>query len=166
MQQPRPHVTELAKPKTKLDRLVKAYVELGNEFRDLDNPVLEKLAAPFLSVTNWLDEVNAKAKRSALVGGLEQGLREVPTILTSSNLPVDVQRLAFKAYYHVVEKNIDGFFIKDLEKREKIVARGKIKSENEFYLIRNRVDEIEGEASFKIELSVLYKLIDDYEKIA
>ena len=46
------------------------------------------------------------------------------------------------------------------------MARGKIKSENEFYLIRNRVDEIEGEASFKIELSVLYKLIDDYEKIA
>jgi len=166
MQQSRPLVTDLAKPKTKLDKLVLVYLELGNELRKFDNPTLEKWTAPLLSIEKWREEMILKAKPSMIVAGLEQGLREVPEILASCNLPNDIQQMAFKAYYHVVESHVDGFFIKDREKREKIVTRGKIKNEKEFYLIRNRVDEIEREPSYETELSILYKLLDDFEKIA
>lgn len=108
-----------------------------------------------------LHESNPPVKRSALVAGLEQGLRETPLML--STLPEAQRRSALKTFRRVVESNAPGFFEKDREALGKIVARGKIKNESEWYLIRHRVDEIEGDASQALELSQLYSLMDAYE---
>jgi len=103
-------------------------------------------------------------KRSALVAGLEQGLREIPLLL--SDLPEVERRLALKTFRRVVESNTAGFFKRDQEALDKIVARGKIKNEGEWYLIRHRVDEIEGNSPQSPQLTALYKLIVAYENTA
>lgn len=103
-------------------------------------------------------------KRSAFVAGLEQGLREIPSLL--SELPEVERRLALKTLSRVVESMVPGFFEKNRETLGKIVARGKIKNEDEWYLIRHCVDEIEGDSSQLLRLAELYKLIDNYENIA
>ena len=103
-----------------------------------------------------LSEAKPGVNRSALVAGLEQGLRETPLVLAS--LPEMERNSALKTFRRVVQSNIPSFFEKEREAREKVIARGKLKNENEWYLLRHRVDELEGNAAQVTELAELYKL--------
>jgi len=161
-------VISQSRPITRFEKLAEAYAQLGLEFRDIGNVKLVELVDTWnksLSQMHSMLIVNKPpVKRSALVAGLEQGLREIPSLL--SELPEVERRLALKTFRRVVESNAPGFFERDREALDKIVARGKIKNEGEWYLIRHRVDEIEGDSSQSSQLAVLYKLIDTYENAA
>ena len=156
-------------PTTRFEKLAEAYAQLGAEFRNLGNATLVEIAdtwAKALSqMHSMLSENNPPVKRSALVAGLEQGLRETPLVLLST-LPEAQRRMALKTFRRIVESNVPGFFEKDRETLNKIVSRRKIKNEGEWYLIRHRVDEIEGDASHASELAQLYKLMEAYESAA
>ncbi|MFK3866282.1 MULTISPECIES: hypothetical protein [Pseudoalteromonas] len=43
------------------------------------------------------------------------------------------------------------------------MAKGKIKNENEWHLVRHRVDEIEGQSNNDAELEVLNELLGQLE---
>ena len=157
-----------SRPRTRFENLVEVYAQLGAEFRHLGNAKLVDIADAWANslsqMHSMLRESNPPIKRSALVAGLEQGLRETPLML--STLPEAQRRSALKTFRRVVESNAPFFFEKDREALGKIVARGKIKNESEWYLIRHRVDEIEGDASQASELAQLYGLMDAYESAA
>ena len=157
-----------SRPSTRFEKLAEVYAQLGAEFRNLGNATLVGIAdawAKSLSqMHSMLRENNPPIKRSALIAGLEQGLRETPLML--STLPEAQRRLALKTFRRVVESNAPGFFEREREAIDKIIAREKIKNEREWYLIRHRVDEIEGDASRVSELAALCKLIDAYENAA
>ena len=46
---------------------------------------------------------------------------------------------------------------------KKVLARGKIRSETEFYCVRHEIDVLEGEPSRRKELVNLYALVDAFE---
>lgn len=157
-----------SRPGTRFEKLVEVYAQLGEAFRTLGNRKLVELADTWeqslFQMHSMLIANNPPVRRSALVVGLEQGLREIPLLL--SELPEVERRLALTTFRHVVESSFHGFFEKDRATRDKIIARGKIKNEGEWYLIRHRVDEIERYPSQSAELAVLYKLMDAYENTA
>ena len=153
---------------TRLENLTTVYKQLGEEFKKTGNAKLlaiaESWGASFSQLHTEIGKNNLPAKPTALVAGLEQGLRETPSLL--SGLPEEQHRLAIKVFQRVIESNLPGFFEKELETLEKIIARGKIKSEKEWYLVRQRVDEIEGDDSRTSELMQLYTMTDAYESTA
>ncbi|PFH11777.1 hypothetical protein BCF11_4235 [Collimonas sp. PA-H2] len=153
------------KSKTKLDTIVDTYEELAAEYRALGDQKLIDLFDSFIPFIQTA-KANPQVKRSAIVAGCEQGLRETPLLLTNFKLSEDIQGVALKIFYRVVEIHMPVFFEKERQKREMIVRRGKIKGESEWHLLRNRVDEIEGDAAHEVELLALYKMLDDYESAA
>ncbi len=157
-----------SRPITRFEKLTEAYAQLGSEFRDIGNAKLVELVDTWEKSLSQMHSMLIKnkplVKRSAFVAGLEQGLREIPSLL--SELPEVERRLALKTLSRVMESMVPGFFEKNRETLDKIVARGKIKNKDEWYLIRHHVDEIEGDSSQLLQLAELYKLIDNYENIA
>lgn len=154
-------------PKQKFEVLTGIYALLGSEFRRLGIPKLVAIADSWekaLSQMQQLRATKAQVKTSVLVAGLEQGLRETSLILSS--LPEAERHLALKIFRHVVFLHAPSFLEKEREKIQRIVARGKIKNETEWHLIRHRVDEIEGELPETPELLQLYTLLDAYESAA
>ena len=157
-----------SRPITRFEKLAEVYAQLGSEFRGIGNAKLVELVDTWDKSSSQMHSMlivnKPPVKRSALVAGLEQGLREIPSLL--SELPEVERRLALKTFRRVVESSVPGFFEKERAAFDKIVARGKIKNEGEWYLVRHCVDEIEGDSSQSPELAVLYKLIDTYENAA
>ncbi|WP_020183554.1 hypothetical protein [Methylotenera sp. 1P/1] len=148
---------------SKLDELTSAYRELAIQFKGANSPSLTQLAE---ALTNGIDQLEAikGVKASALVAGLEQGLREIPMSL--SHLPKVERLAAYKLYRHAVEANANSFFRSEAEHLSKIVARGKIKGENEWHIVRHQIDLLEQSSPSSSELSVFYRLADAYEAAA
>ena len=45
----------------------------------------------------------------------------------------------------------------------RIVKRGRLRNENEYYLVRYRLDEIDGHVEFQDEAAILLRLLDSFE---
>jgi len=150
---------------SEFDQLYAAYTQLINEFRSLKHPKLDELAnsleKSFTQIDEWLAQPTPPVTRSALVTGMEQGLRETPQIL--ADFPAELRELALKAYWKIVEHYVPDFVEKDRELIEKVKERGKIRNEREWYLLRHRVDELEGREGHNSELDALYELLGEYE---
>ena len=98
--------------------------------------------------------------RSQIAAGLEQGLRDLPMMIVGH--PGRVRTVAFSAYRHALQTEYPDFIEKDRQRLAKVLKRGSVRSESEWYLLQHRVDEIEGTAECEEELGLLYKLMDDY----
>ena len=55
------------------------------------------------------------------------------------------------------------FAVKETERLEEILNAGKIRGKSQFYLVRHRIDELEGSSDFGTQLSKLYRLVDEFE---
>lgn len=108
-----------------------------------------------------LGSTNNPVKPSQLALGFEQNLREIPLIL--ADLPEQIRPSAVKVFYKVVGNHLPNFFEKNKTQLDHIVSKGQIRTENEWYLVRLRVDEIEGHSSSETELEVLYELLSKFE---
>lgn len=153
------------KAKPKFEAFMNIYEELGTAFQASKISLLIEISATwaksFEQIRAMLKEEKPRATRSAIAAGMEQGLRDLPNILAT--LPEQERRNALNTYRRIMQSSLPNFFESELKKREQIIARGKIKNDREWYLLRDRVDEIEGNASQTSELVVLYKLLDSYE---
>lgn len=158
-------MTLAPKAKPKLEVFMNLYEELGTAFQASRIPLLIEISAnwakSFEQIHAMLKEEKPRATRSAIAAGMEQGLRDLPNILDS--LSEQERRKVLNTYRRIVQSNLPNFFESELKKREQIIARGKIKNDREWYLLRARVDEIEADVSQTSELVVLYKLLDSYE---
>lgn len=161
-------MTQPPKKKAKFTQLVDAYGQLAFELRALGSASLGELADTWDDALKqmhaMLSEKNPPYTRSVMVGGLEQGLRDTPVFF--STLPEAQRYAALKMYRRVIEAHVPDFFKRDEDVLRKVLARGRVKNENEWYLLRHRVDEIEGEPSHASELERLYTLLGDYETTA
>lgn len=70
---------------------------------------------------------------------------------------------AIEVFYKVVGLHLPRIFQKSKAQLERIVDKGKIKNENEWHLVRHRVDEIEGQSNNDAELEVLNGLLGQLE---
>jgi len=96
-----------------------------------------------------------------MVAGLEQGLRETPYLLAV--LADHDRRYAVGVFRRIVESCLDGFFEREIETLKKVTSRARIATRREWDVVRHRVDEIEGNASYVSELALLYSMLDAYE---
>lgn len=107
-------------------------------------------------------------KFSKVVSGFENGLvetiSELPEMLC--NAPAAVIKEAVDIFQRSIKMELPGLIEKKLKKNEasirKIIKRGAIKGESEFYLIRQAIDGMEKGADDE-KLKLFYRLIDQYE---
>jgi hypothetical protein len=148
---------------SKLDRLIAAYECLGEKLTGIADPAVERTRKVCLGVRPFIADArlkNPSVRPSQIAAGLEQGLRETPMLLADANLRWRSQALS--AFHSAVTSNCPEFFAKDAERFERIRARGKIRTEAEFCLVRHLIDEAEG-AGQPALLKELYALVAAFE---
>jgi hypothetical protein len=103
--------------------------------------------------------VHEKAKKSEIAAGQLQFLRE---ILHPSNRSGNEIDDALEKSRIIFGREFPDFFAMIHAKRDKIIERGKIRNEDEYYLIRDLVDELEGEPGRSQLLNKLYMMVDEF----
>ena len=78
-------------------------------------------------------------------------------------LPPEVQQLLRPAFRRIVQEEVPGFFAHERDRTARIVKRGRLRNEDEWYIVRHRVDEIERDNSRRQELAALLELLEQYE---
>lgn len=68
-----------------------------------------------------------------------------------------------KAWHDAISSEYPGFLQIEAERLQKILARGKIRTEGEFHLVRYQIDVLEAQPELAAELQVLYALAETYE---
>ena len=94
---------------TKFDKLMKVYQELMLEFKELDSDlitnILDSWSTSFSQMEQYLE--NKQIRKSQMNSGLQQGLKELPDLL--SDLPDKEREIALLKLYKVMNKNIPDF---------------------------------------------------------
>ena len=144
----------------KLTKLVAVFDQFHQDIARLDDPKAKCLADNWAGIRHQYVEP-AGAPRSAFAAGMEQGLRETPMLLQSMH--PEARKCAVQALAAATSAHYPDFLIKDAERLAKIRARGSIRGESEFYLVRHRVDLLEGEPGHDEELRLLHVLVDRFE---
>ena len=99
--------------------------------------------------------------KSQLSAGLLQGLREVPLLF--GEMPAAERRIFSSLYNAAIDSEYPDLLQSQHERLEKIVSRGRIANESQFYLVRHAIDVIEGDPKRADELTRLYQLVDAFE---
>lgn len=144
----------------KLSKLVAVFDQFHDAIAQLDDPKAKRLVESWAGIRHRYIEPSG-APRSAFAAGMEQGLREAPELLESMH--PDVRKYAIQALASATSAHFPDFHAKDAERLAKIKERGSIRGEREFYLIRHRVDLLEGNSKQAEELRLLYKLLENFE---
>ena len=103
--------------------------------------------------------IHEKVKKSEIASSQLQFLRD---FLHPSNRHGDERDDALAASREIFGHEFPDFFAELLAKRDRIIERGKIQNEDEYYLIRNFVDELEGEPDQSKLLNELYGMVDNF----
>ena len=80
---------------TKFDRYLKAYFDLSDELKNLDNETIRELVKGWEQSLKQIEDfvTSKKVTKSQMVSGLEQGLREIPEIICDLPSPIKEQAL-------------------------------------------------------------------------
>ena len=153
--------TESGKP-GKLEKLIAVYEHFGQEIAAIPDPWASKLAKQSNAVRTTVDRTLGKepgATKSQFAAGLEQGLRDTPDFIAM--VSPEWRAHVAKALNNAVQTAYPEFLAKDAERLEKIRDRGKIKTDSEYYLIRHKIDVLEGSGDTKL-LMDFYALVDSF----
>jgi polyhydroxyalkanoate synthesis regulator phasin len=151
---------------TKYNKLISVFDELTRQLQLIQDEKLQKQIDFLLQMpeqlTKFLAQKNGITK-SKLAVGLEQALREMPECF--SDLKPEVRIAALKAWNTSIKNNFPDFLEKDKEKLSKILSKGHIRNESEYYLIRNEVDALEGDDSQRELLIQYYEFLEKFESM-
>ncbi len=147
--------------KTKYEKLFAVYEELTTAIADIQDPVLSSLCPSWKSSKSTYEQAaKAGVRKSQIASALEQGLRELPMLLQEVGNGKRAQ--VSKILHSSVAKNFSLFFRQDASLLAAIIERSKIRNAREYYALRHRIDELEGDTSTLDECNVLYKLVDQF----
>ena len=144
----------------KLTKLVAVFDQFHEAIARFDDSTAKRLTEYWAGIRHKYVEPSG-SPRSAFASGMEQGLREMPMLLRS--MPPEARKCAAQALAAATSAHYPDFLKKDTERIAKIKARGSIRSESEFYLVRHLVDLLEGEPNQEKELRLLHELMDRFE---
>ena len=158
-------MTLAASSKKKIQHLVETYDKIYIALKVLDHPTIDRLADLWVQARKkYVDVLENRVmgvKSSALIVGLEQGLRELPLII--DGLPALVAKEAQIVYQKIMAIEWPNLLENDAVVIKRIVESGDIKSESEYRLVKLFIDRIENKGSGDM-LKKLYILVDKYEK--
>jgi len=149
---------------TKSEKLIAAYAGFARAISAIPDEKAWELCQVAAGVTAFVAEVRSrdpKPTSSQIATGLEQGLREMPDLIGG----VDIQwrGAVSKALHDAITAEYPEFLRLEAARLEKVMARGKIRTEAEFYLVRHRIDVLEGEPELSEQLRNLYALVEAFE---
>ena len=149
--------------KTRFDSFYEICQKLLASFSDMQIEELQVLMSGFKlsieQINTWVSNDCFPATKSQIANGLEQGINELPLLF--QELPDDVRSTAFQVYYSSVNSVIPGYHEKLRNRHQRILTQGKIQSDSDFYLLRNRLDKIEGNGT--TEENRVLQLLGQYE---
>ena len=122
-------------------------------------PILQGFSKSLDQINSWLIDNKFPAPKSEIGKGLEQGINDLSVLI--GDLEPKFRSKAFTAYYDAVNSVNPDYFEKLNAKIQRIIKRGQIKTESEFYLLRNRLDQIEGKGTH--EENTISELLGQYE---
>ena len=138
------------------------YDQFTQALAGIDDPLAAMLVASFETTKRTHEQaLAAGTRKSQLASGMEQGLRELPMALRAERCAGRAEIL--EALHKAIAANYPDFFRHDEALLASIVDRSKIRNAKEYYLVRHRIDELEGDAGAVDECNRLYELIDRFE---
>jgi hypothetical protein len=143
------------------------YDRFNEELLKCDDPRAAMYAQSWIDTkakfTAWLNDPKKEVRRSSLASGMEQGLRD--TLIALESYPAPIRERLTKAFRRILMEEAPDFFTGDSAKLMRIVKRGRLRNESEYYLVRHRLDEIEGRETHRDETIVLVRLLDGFEAV-
>lgn len=109
----------------------------------------------------WLSDSKSGVTKSKVAAGLEQGLRETPQRL--QRIAPQWRAEAIAAFHAAIETEYPEFGAKQRDTLAKVLSRGSIRGESEFYLVRYEVERLEGTTGAEALLSNYFGLLDSFE---
>ena len=151
--------------RSQFDALSAVYSRFIGELKSCGHPsalwMAESLEQSNSKMSEWLSDPTSGITRSKLAAGMKQGLRDFPLGLRDYPKPVGPRLMS--ALRTIIQEEAPDLLADEREKLSRILKRGRVRNEDEFYLVRHRVDEIEGHAEHQSELAGLLKLLDEFE---
>lgn len=141
-----------------------AYARFAQAITAIPDEKAWELALVATGVPTFVAEARpqgAKPTSSQVVSGLEQGLRDMPHLIGE----VDSQwrGAVSKALHDAITAEYPEFLRLETARLEKVMARGKIRTEAEFHLVRYRIDVLEAEPELPQALGRLYALVEAFK---
>lgn len=149
---------------SKLEKLCEAYEKFGLAIATVPDDKAKALSSNSLGVRQFASEARARIPKptpSQIASGLEQGWRETLELIQCISVPW--RTMASQAWHNATLEVYPEFLAMERQRLDKVLERGKIRTEAEFYRIRHEVDVLEGRPESGVELQRLYSLIDAYE---
>ena len=149
---------------SKSEKLLAAYACFAQAISAIPDQKAWELALVATGVPTFVAEARpqgAKPTSSQVVSGLEQGLRDLPNLI--SEVDSQWRGAVSKALHDAVAAEYPEFLRLETARLGKVVARGKIRTEAEFHLVRHRIDVLEAEPELPEALGRLYALVDAFK---
>lgn len=148
---------------TKLEKLLAVFAQFADATRNSVDAGVQDLHRVAVGVPQFVADARLRVPKptnSQIAAGLEQGLREM---ISLDGVGTQVRPLIRCALQQALLAAYPEFMALDVQRLAKIVQRGQINTEAEFYLVRHRIDIVEGEPEHEEELGKLYALVGDFE---
>lgn len=150
--------------KSKFEKYLEIYRRLIAEFAKIESEKLANITASWKISLNdmesWLAMPNTPVSRSKLAIGLELGISEFPSLI--ENIERHKKAQISTIFYDIVSSLAPDYWDKQAKQINAIVERNLIKSEQEFYLIRNYLDKLEANGNTE-EYKKIDELLTAYE---
>jgi hypothetical protein len=154
--------------RSQFEALSAVYDRFGAELIRTGDPQAMLLAASWQSAkvryVQWLLEPDSGVTRAKLVGGMRQGLRDIPLVV--GGFPAAIRTPLLSAFECIVEEEIPGFASSDRSKLARALERGRVRNRDEWDVVRHRIDEIETNDRQRKELERLHRLLESFERVA
>ena len=149
---------------TKSEKLLAAYARFAQTIVGIPDEKAWELCQVAGGVPAFVAEVRSRDPRptsSQIITGLEQGLKEMPGLI--GRVDIQWRGAVSKALHDALTAEYPEFLQLETARLEKVMARGKIRTEAECYLVRYRIDVLEGELELSGQLGSLYALAEAFE---
>ena len=147
---------------TRYDKLFAVFEAFTTALQDLDDPFATNYRHAWETAKHRYEQaIGTGVTRSAIASGMEQGLREMPFLF--AEISESSRARAVSAWNKAILTHYPEFVAKDAERMAAVLARGRIRNEREYYLVRYRIDELETGSGTQEELDALYRLVDAFE---
>lgn len=148
---------------TKSEKLLATYARFAQTIVGIPDEKAWELCQVAAGVPAFVAEIRSRGPKqtsSQVATGLEQGLREMPGLIGE----VDSQwrGAVSKALHDAIMAEYPEFLRLEAARLEKVMARGKIRTEAEFYLVKHKIAVLEGEPDLPEQLRSLYALVEAF----
>lgn len=149
---------------TKSEKLLAVYARFAQAITAIPDEKAWELALVATGVPTFVAEARpqgAKPTSSQVVSGLEQGLKDMPNLI--SEVDSQWRGAVSKALHDALAAEYPEFLLLEAARLEKVMARGEIRTEAEFHLVRYRMDVLEAEPELPQALGRLYVLVEAFK---